>query len=159
MIMSAVKRIPVTEHMWRELSEMRLAGQTYAELREDLIADRKKPGGGSRENLEIKEKKRVMYCFHLLGIALCVHSLERLADEVNNLPDKIHRIIRLALVRLKENPFPVRSDKKPGLTGGLSGPGHFSGRPVYQPGVTGRHGLRDRDPASGLGAVSPRMRQ
>jgi predicted CopG family antitoxin len=42
MIMSAVKRIPVTEPVWKELSEMRSAGQTYTELLEDLIETRKK---------------------------------------------------------------------------------------------------------------------
>jgi predicted CopG family antitoxin len=42
MIMSIVKRIPVTEPVWRELSEMRSAGQTYTELLEDLIETRKK---------------------------------------------------------------------------------------------------------------------
>ncbi len=41
-IMAAVKRIPVTEPVWRELSEMRSAGQTYAELLEDMIEERKK---------------------------------------------------------------------------------------------------------------------
>jgi predicted CopG family antitoxin len=40
--MAAVKRIPVTEPVWRELSEMRSAGQTYAELLEDMIEERKK---------------------------------------------------------------------------------------------------------------------
>jgi len=42
MIMPAVKRIPVTEPVWKELSEMRSAGQTYAELLEELIEARKK---------------------------------------------------------------------------------------------------------------------
>jgi len=42
LIMSAVKRIPVTEPVWKELSEMRSAGQTYTELLEDLIETRKK---------------------------------------------------------------------------------------------------------------------
>ena len=41
-IMPAVKRIPVTEPVWRELSEMRSAGQTYAEFLEDMIEERKK---------------------------------------------------------------------------------------------------------------------
>jgi predicted CopG family antitoxin len=40
--MAAVKRIPVTEPVWRELSEMRSAGQTYADLLEDMIEERKK---------------------------------------------------------------------------------------------------------------------
>jgi len=42
MIMPAVKRIPVTEPVWKDLSEMRSAGQTYTELLEDLIEARKK---------------------------------------------------------------------------------------------------------------------
>lgn len=42
MIMSVVKRIPVTEPVWKELSEMRSAGQTYTELLEDLMEARKK---------------------------------------------------------------------------------------------------------------------
>lgn len=42
MIMSAVKRIPVTEPVWKELSEMRTAGQTYTELLEELMESRKK---------------------------------------------------------------------------------------------------------------------
>lgn len=42
MIMQAVKRIPVTEPVWKDLSEMRAAGQTYAELLADMIEERKK---------------------------------------------------------------------------------------------------------------------
>jgi predicted CopG family antitoxin len=41
-IMSAVKRIPVTEPVWRDLAEMRLAGQTYTDLLAEMIEDRKK---------------------------------------------------------------------------------------------------------------------
>jgi predicted CopG family antitoxin len=40
--MSGVKRIPVTEPVWKDLSEMRAAGQTYAELLMDMIEERKK---------------------------------------------------------------------------------------------------------------------
>lgn len=39
---SLTKRIPVSENVWKELAEMRSAGQTYDELLEDLIEDRKK---------------------------------------------------------------------------------------------------------------------
>jgi len=39
---AAVKRIPVTEPVWKELSEMRSAGQTYADLLADMIEERKK---------------------------------------------------------------------------------------------------------------------
>lgn len=35
--MSADKRIPVSEERWRELGEMKDAGQTYDELLEELI--------------------------------------------------------------------------------------------------------------------------
>lgn len=42
MIMSAVKRIPVTEPIWKDLSEMRSAGQTYTDLLSEMIEDRKK---------------------------------------------------------------------------------------------------------------------
>jgi len=35
--MSADKRIPVSEERWRELGEMKDAGQTYDELLQDLI--------------------------------------------------------------------------------------------------------------------------
>jgi predicted CopG family antitoxin len=42
MIMSAVKRIPVAETVWKELSEMRSAGQTYTELLEEMMEARKK---------------------------------------------------------------------------------------------------------------------
>lgn len=49
--MPAVKRIPVTEPVWRELSEMRSAGQTYAELLEDMIEERKK----RRLEVDVKE--------------------------------------------------------------------------------------------------------
>jgi predicted CopG family antitoxin len=41
-IMSAVKRIPVTEPVWKDLAEMRSAGQTYTDLLAELIEDRKK---------------------------------------------------------------------------------------------------------------------
>ncbi len=40
--MSAVKRIPVTEPVWKDLAEMRTAGQTYTDLLAEMIADRKK---------------------------------------------------------------------------------------------------------------------
>lgn len=40
--MAAVKRIPVTEPVWKELSEMRLAGQTYTDLLSDMIEEKKK---------------------------------------------------------------------------------------------------------------------
>lgn len=36
-IMSAVKRIPVSEPIWRELGEMKGAGQTYDDLLEEMI--------------------------------------------------------------------------------------------------------------------------
>ena len=42
MIMSAVKRIPVSEPVWKDLAEMRLAGQTYTDLLSDMIEERKK---------------------------------------------------------------------------------------------------------------------
>ena len=42
MIMSAVKRIPVAEPVWKDLSEMRSAGQTYTDLLSDMIEERKK---------------------------------------------------------------------------------------------------------------------
>ncbi|MDO9550772.1 MAG: hypothetical protein Q7J03_07335 [Methanoregula sp.] len=42
MIMPAVKRIPVTEPVWRDLAEMRSAGQTYTDLLSEMIEDRKK---------------------------------------------------------------------------------------------------------------------
>lgn len=35
--MSADKRIPVSEESWRELGEMKAAGQTYDELLQDLL--------------------------------------------------------------------------------------------------------------------------
>lgn len=40
--MPAVKRIPVTEPVWRNLAEMRAAGQTYTELLAEMIEDRKR---------------------------------------------------------------------------------------------------------------------
>jgi predicted CopG family antitoxin len=40
--MTAVKRIPVTEPVWKDLSEMRSAGQTYTDLLADMIEERKK---------------------------------------------------------------------------------------------------------------------
>jgi len=42
MIMSAVKRIPVAEPVWKDLAEMRLAGQTYTDLLSEMIEERKK---------------------------------------------------------------------------------------------------------------------
>ncbi|HIJ07646.1 MAG TPA: hypothetical protein HA365_10245 [Methanocalculus sp.] len=41
-MMPAVKRIPVTEQVWKELAEMRLAGQTYTDLLAEMIDDRKR---------------------------------------------------------------------------------------------------------------------
>jgi predicted CopG family antitoxin len=40
--MPAVKRIPVTESVWKDLAEMRSAGQTYSDLPAEMIEDRKK---------------------------------------------------------------------------------------------------------------------
>jgi predicted CopG family antitoxin len=40
--MLATKRIPVTETVWTELSELKRAGQTYSELLEEMIEDKKK---------------------------------------------------------------------------------------------------------------------
>ena len=40
--MPAVKRIPVTEQVWKDLAEMRSAGQTYTDLLAEMIEDRKK---------------------------------------------------------------------------------------------------------------------
>jgi predicted CopG family antitoxin len=40
--MAAVKRIPVTEKVWKDLAEMRWAGQTYTDLLAEMIEDRKK---------------------------------------------------------------------------------------------------------------------
>lgn len=40
--MLAVKRIPVTEAVWVELSDLKTAGQTYSQLLEEMIEDRKK---------------------------------------------------------------------------------------------------------------------
>jgi len=40
--MSAVKRIPVTEPVWKDLAEMRTAGQTYTDHLSDMIEDKKK---------------------------------------------------------------------------------------------------------------------
>ena len=42
MAMLATKRIPVTEIVWIELSELKRAGQTYSELLEEMIEDKKK---------------------------------------------------------------------------------------------------------------------
>jgi predicted CopG family antitoxin len=42
MIMSAVKRIPVSEPIWKKLGEMKGAGQTYDDLLEDMIERVKK---------------------------------------------------------------------------------------------------------------------
>jgi predicted CopG family antitoxin len=47
--MSAVKRIPVTEQVWKDLAEMRSAGQTYTDLLAEMIEDRKK--GQSEEDV------------------------------------------------------------------------------------------------------------
>ena len=41
-IMLATKRIPVTEAVWVELSDLKAAGQTYSQLLEEMIEDRKK---------------------------------------------------------------------------------------------------------------------
>jgi predicted CopG family antitoxin len=40
--MASVKRIPVTEPVWKDLAEMRAAGQTYTDLLAEMIEDRKK---------------------------------------------------------------------------------------------------------------------
>jgi predicted CopG family antitoxin len=40
--MLATKRIPVTEAVWNELSDLKAAGQTYSQLLEEMVEDRKK---------------------------------------------------------------------------------------------------------------------
>jgi predicted CopG family antitoxin len=40
--MSLSKRIPVTEQVWKELAEMKKAGQTYNDLLAEMIELRKK---------------------------------------------------------------------------------------------------------------------
>ena len=40
--MLVTKRIPVTEAVWVELSDLKTAGQTYSQLLEEMIEDRKK---------------------------------------------------------------------------------------------------------------------
>lgn len=40
--MNATKRIPVTEDRWRELSDMKSAGETYDELLEKLIQEHRR---------------------------------------------------------------------------------------------------------------------
>lgn|GEM_PF-808883 len=40
--MEANKRIPVTESVWIDLSSLKRAGQTYSQLLEEMIEDRKK---------------------------------------------------------------------------------------------------------------------
>jgi predicted CopG family antitoxin len=42
LLMLAAKRIPVTENVWVELSALKKAGQTYSQLLEEMIEDRKK---------------------------------------------------------------------------------------------------------------------
>jgi predicted CopG family antitoxin len=42
MIMAAIKRIPVSEPVWKKLGEMKGAGQTYDDLLEDMIERVKK---------------------------------------------------------------------------------------------------------------------
>lgn len=55
-IMSTVKRIPVTEQVWKDLSEMRSAGQTYTDLLAEMIEDRKKRR--LEEDVRIWDKRR-----------------------------------------------------------------------------------------------------
>ena len=42
LFMLATKRIPVTEAVGNELSDLKVAGQTYSQLLEEMIEDRKK---------------------------------------------------------------------------------------------------------------------
>lgn len=41
-IMAVIKRIPVSEAVWKDLAEMRAAGQTYTDLIAEMIEDRKR---------------------------------------------------------------------------------------------------------------------
>ncbi|MBN1165932.1 MAG: hypothetical protein JXA44_02240 [Methanospirillaceae archaeon] len=40
--MSIIKRIPVSESVWKDLAEMRSAGQTYTDLLAEMIEEKKK---------------------------------------------------------------------------------------------------------------------
>lgn len=44
----ATKRIPVTEERWKQLHELKEAGQTYDDLLEELIQDRNRRELGAR---------------------------------------------------------------------------------------------------------------
>lgn len=50
----ANKRIPVTEERWKELNELKEAGQTYDELLEELIQERNRRQLASRVR-EVRE--------------------------------------------------------------------------------------------------------
>ncbi len=39
--MLITKQIPITEAVWNELSDLKVAGQTYSQLLEEMIEDRK----------------------------------------------------------------------------------------------------------------------
>ncbi len=41
-VMSTIKRIPVSETVWKDLAEMRSAGQTYSDLLTEMIEEKKK---------------------------------------------------------------------------------------------------------------------
>lgn len=52
----ADKRIPVTEETWRELNDLKDAGQTYDELFKELIEERRAELGRNKELAErVKE--------------------------------------------------------------------------------------------------------
>jgi hypothetical protein len=82
LIMSAVKRIPVAEPVWKDRAGMRHAGQTYTDLLSEMIEERKK---------------------HILhGLCSVLRKKIRLSPCRRSARINVHQSIRLYIM---ENPF------------------------------------------------------
>ncbi len=76
--MSAVKRIPVTEPVWKDLAEMRSAGQTYTDLLAEMIEDRKKRRLEEDVGKWSAGRKRIMFHSRRLRIDIFPGPLARI---------------------------------------------------------------------------------
>jgi len=124
MIMPAVKRIPVSEPVWKALGEMEGAGQTYDELLEDMIERVKKARlDRLEEDVELWENcpdSEYVPLSEIKSLTFEVRVRKTADAYIRAVPEKSRRIIKNVLTGLGENPFPGsgRDKEKLVLRGG-----------------------------------------
>jgi|GEM_PF-256246 len=105
--MSLSKRIPVTEEVWKELAEMRAAGQTYNDLLAEMIELRKKRRLLDDINNSLQEDDFVPPVGDKI-VSFRVLVRQKSIDAINELPAKTRMIISDALKGLEKPPARCR---------------------------------------------------